>query len=32
MRDNPSGLDKLQPVATMLRAAAKAERGLYVTF
>jgi hypothetical protein len=32
IRDNPSGLDKLQPVATMLRAAAKAERGLYVTF
>jgi hypothetical protein len=32
IRDNPTGLDKLQPVATMLRAAAKAERGLYVTF
>ncbi len=32
MRANPSGLDKLQPVATMLRAAVTAERGLYVTF
>jgi hypothetical protein len=32
IRDNPTGLDKLQPVATMLRAAAKTERGLYVTF
>jgi hypothetical protein len=32
LRRNRSGLEKLQPVATMLGAAAKAERGLYITF
>jgi len=28
----PSGLDKLLPVAAMLRSVVKAECGLYITF